>query len=88
MVFIVTSLCGLYIEAEHQTSDGRIDLLLKTDKYIYIMELKYDGSAEEALRQIDEKGYALPWQADGRTVIKVGANFSSSLRRIEKWIVR
>ena len=52
------------------------------------MELKYDGSAEEALRQIDDKGYALPWQADGRTVIKVGANFSSSLRRIEKWIVR
>ncbi|MGN0195358.1 MAG: AAA family ATPase [Candidatus Cryptobacteroides sp.] len=88
VVFIVTSLCGLYIDAEHQTSNGRIDLLLKTDKYIYIMELKYDGSAEEALRQIDEKGYALPWQADGRTVIKVGANFSSSLRRLEQWIVR
>ena len=87
VVFIVTSLCGLYIEAEHQTSNGRIDLLLKTDKYIYIMELKYDGSAEEALRLIEDKGYALPWQADGRTVIKVGANFSSSLRRIEKWIV-
>ena len=87
VVFIVTSLCGLYIEAEHQTSNGRIDLLLKTDKYIYIMELKYDGSAEEAIKQIDDKGYALPWQADGRTVIKVGANFSSSLRRIEKWIV-
>ena len=87
VVFIVTSLCGLYIEAEHQTSNGRIDLLLKTDKYIYIMELKYDGSAEEALRQIDDKGYALPWQADDRTVIKVGANFSSSLRRLEKWIV-
>lgn len=87
VVFIVTSLCGLYIEAEHQTSNGRIDLLLKTDKYIYIMELKYDGSAEEALRQIEDKGYALPWQANGRTVIKVGANFSSSLRRIEKWIV-
>ena len=87
VVFIVTTLCGLYIEAEHQTSNGRIDLVLKTDKYIYVMELKYDGTAEEALRQIDDKGYALPWQTDGRTVIKVGANFSSSLRRLEGWII-
>ena len=87
VVFIVTRLCGLYIEAEHQTSNGRIDLVLKTDKYIYVMELKYDGTAEEALRQIDDKGYALPWQTDGRTVIKVGANFSSSLRRLEGWII-
>ena len=87
VVFIVTTLCGLYIEAEHQTSNGRIDLVLKTDKYIYVMELKYDGSAEEALQQIDDKGYALPWQSDGRTVIKVGANFSSQLRRLEGWII-
>ena len=87
VVFIVTTLCGLYIEAEHQTSNGRIDLVLKTDKYIYVMELKYDGTAEEALRQIDDKGYALPWQSDGRTVIKVGANFSSSLRRLDGWII-
>ena len=87
VVFIVTSLCGLYIEAEHQTSNGRIDLLLKTDKYIYVMELKYDGSAEDALRQIDDKSYALPWQQDGRSVIKVGANFSSSLRRLDGWII-
>ncbi|MGM9748439.1 MAG: PD-(D/E)XK nuclease domain-containing protein, partial [Candidatus Cryptobacteroides sp.] len=88
VVFIVTTLCGLYIEAEHQTSNGRIDLVLKTDKYIYVMELKYDGSAEEALKQIDDKGYALPWQSDGRTVIKVGSNFSSSLRRLDGWIIK
>lgn len=87
VVFIVTTLCGLYIEAEHQTSNGRIDLVLKTDKFIYVMELKYDGTAEEALQQIDDKGYALPWQSDGRTVIKVGANFSSQLRRLDGWII-
>ena len=87
VVFIVTTLCGLYIEAEHQTSNGRIDLLLKTDKFIYVMELKYDGTAEEALQQIDDKGYPLPWQSDGRTVIKVGANFSSALRRLDRWII-
>ena len=87
VVFIVTTLCGLYIEAEHQTSNGRIDLVLKTDKYIYVLELKYDGSAEDALKQIDDKGYTLPWQSDGRIVIKVGANFSSSLRRLDGWII-
>ena len=87
VVFIVTTLCGLYIEAEHQTSNGRIDLVLKTDKYIYVMELKYDGTAEEAMQQIDDKGYSLPWQSDGRTVIKVGANFSSQLRRLDGWVI-
>ena len=87
VVFIVTTLCGLYIEAEHQTSNGRIDLVMKTDKYIYVMELKYDGTPEQALRQIDDKGYALPWQSDGRKVIKVGANFSSELRRLSGWVI-
>ena len=51
------------------------------------MGLKYDGTAEQALQQIDDKAYALPWQSDGRTVIKVGANFSSSLRRLDGWII-
>ena len=87
VVFIVTTLCGLYIDAEHQTSNGRIDLVMKTDKYVYVMELKYDGTPEQALRQIDDKGYALPWQSDGRKVIKVGANFSSELRRLSGWVI-
>ena len=87
VVFIVTTLCGLYIEAEHQTSNGRIDLVMKTDKYVYVMELKYDGTPEEALKQIEDKGYAMPWQSDGRKVIKVGANFSSELRRLSGWVI-
>ncbi|MCM1177802.1 MAG: ATP-binding protein [Bacteroidales bacterium] len=87
VVFIVTTLAGFYVEAERQTSSGRIDLVIKTDRYIYVIELKYDGSAEEALRQIDEKGYALPFTSDGREIVKIGANFSSALRGIEKWIV-
>ena len=88
VVFIVTTLCGLYIEAEHQTSNGRIDLVMKTDKYVYVMELKYDGTPEEALSQNYDKRYALPWQSDGRKVIKVGANFSSELRRLSGWVIK
>jgi len=87
VIFIVTSLAGFYVEAEHQTSRGRIDLVLKTDKYIYVIELKYDGSAEEAMKQIEEKGYCDPYLKDGRTIIKIGANFSSQLRGIDKWII-
>lgn len=87
VIFIVTTLAGFYIEAERQTSHGRIDLVLKTDKYIYIIELKFDGSAEEALEQIDAKGYCWPYRHDGRKLIRIGANFSSELRNIEKWII-
>ena len=54
----------------------------------YLGRIRMNASNyEEALQQIDDKGYALPWQSDGRTVIKVGANFSSQLRRLDGWIV-
>lgn len=87
VIFIVTTLAGLYVEAERQTSRGRIDLVMKTDRYIYVMEFKYDGNAEDAIRQIGEKGYCLPYKSDGRKIIKIGVNFSSQIRNIEKWII-
>ena len=62
-----------------------MDILVKTGRTIYVMELKLDGSVEEALKQIDSKGYAIPWQADGRKVVKVGINFSSEQRTIKEW---
>ena len=87
VLFIVFRLVGLYTQVEYHTNRGRIDLVLKTDRYIYIMEFKLDGTAEEALRQIEEKGYADPFAHDGREVIRVGVNFSSAVRNIERWIV-
>lgn len=63
-------------------------MLMKTQKTVYVMELKLDGSVDEALSQIDEKGYAIPWQADGRKVVKVGINFSSEQRTISEWKVK
>jgi hypothetical protein len=61
---------------------------LQTDRYVYIMEFKLNGTAEEALRQIEEKGYAPPFAGDNREVFKIGVNFSSETRNIEKWLVR
>lgn len=87
VLFIVFKLIGFYVEAEYRTSDGRIDLVLKTDRFIYVMEFKLDGTAEEALRQIDEKHYAHPFETDGRKLFKIGINFSKETRTIEQWIV-
>lgn len=86
VLFIVFKLLGFYVNAEYQTSQGRIDLVLKTDKYIYVMEFKLEGTAEEALQQINEKHYATPFEADGRQLFKIGVNFSMQTRNIEKWI--
>ena len=66
---------------------SRPHLVLKTKEYIYIMEFKLNGSAEEALQQIHDKHYTLPFQSDKRKIFKIGVNFSSKTRNIEKWIV-
>ena len=87
VMFIVSKLLGFYVQAEYRTSQGRIDLLLQSDKYVYIMEFKLEGSAEEALKQIDERGYAAPFASDSRKVLKIGVNFSAQTRNIERWIV-
>jgi hypothetical protein len=87
VMYIITRLMGFYVQAEYRTSRGRIDLLVRTDKYVYIIELKHDGSAEEALAQINSKDYALPFTVDSRKVIKIGANVSKETRNIDSWLV-
>ena len=87
VLFIIFKLVGFYVKVEYHTSRGRIDLVLQTDKFIYIMEFKLNGTAEEALQQINDKHYALPFETDGRRLFKIGVNFSAETRNIEKWIV-
>ena len=87
VLFIVFKLVGFYVKVEYHTSEGRVDLVLQTDRFIYVMEFKLNGTAEEALRQINEKQYARPFETDGRKLFKVGVNFSKKSRNIEKWIV-
>lgn len=87
VLFIVFKLVGLYTKVEYHTANGRIDLVLQTERYIYLMEFKLNGTAEEALQQINEKQYALPFYNDNRKLFKIGVNFSSETRNIERWIV-
>lgn len=86
-LYILLTLIGIDTKAEVHTSDGRIDLLIETPKYIYILELKYDSSPEEALRQIEDKQYALKFNSDSRKLFKIGINFSSATRRISRWLI-
>ena len=62
-------------------------MVVKTDKYIYVMEFKLGGTAEEALQQINDKHYAQPFVTDSRKLYKIGVNFSKKTRGIEEWIV-
>ena len=88
VLFIIFKLVGFYTEAEYHTSEGRVDLILKTEKYVYAMEFKLEGTAEEALQQIEEKHYALPFESGFRQLFKIGVNFSNRTRNIERWIVK
>ena len=88
MLYVMFSFLNRYVYSQVRTAAGRMDILLKTRTTVYVMELKMDGSADEALQQIDDKGYAIPYEADGRKVVKVGINFSSKDRTIQEWKVR
>ena len=88
VMYCVGKLLGFYVQAEYRTSAGRIDLVLGTKTTVYIIEFKLDGTAEDALAQIERKEYALPFALDGRRVVKVGANFDPTTRTLGQWIVK
>lgn len=87
-LYIIFKMLGFSVQTEYRTSRGRIDILITTPKYIYVIELKLDGSAEDALRQIDEKGYATPFTADSRQLYRIGINLSSSTHTLTDWLIR
>ena len=76
---------GAYIRVEEDSAIGRADAVLHMPDTIYVMELKYDGSAEDALKQIDDKGYLIPYSANGKRLVKVGVNYNSQKRTIGEW---
>ncbi len=87
VLFILCKLLGVYVRAEYCTCRGRIDMVLQTKDYTYIIECKLDGTAEQALQQISDKGYALPFGTGDTKVFRIGLNFSAETRNIEKWII-
>ena len=84
--YLIMRLIGVYtVYTEKVQSHGRVDCIVETPGYIYIFEFKLDGSADEAMRQIEEKGYAREYESDNRKLYKIGAVFSSETGTIEEW---
>ena len=87
--YLLLRLMSVYtVLAEREQSEGRVDCIVETPRYVYLFEFKLDGSAAEALKQIEDKGYARPYEADTRKLYKVGVSFSSTTGTIEDWEIR
>lgn len=87
VIYVLFRWLGFYTQSEVNTAKGRLDCVLFSPNQIFIIEFKVDESAQVALNQINEKGYADPYLNDGRPIVKIGVNFSSEERTIEGWKV-
>ena len=85
--YLMFSFMNRHIQTQVKTCRGRADMVMRTSKAVYVFELKINKSAEDALKQIDEKGYMLPYAADGRKLVKCGISFSTETRTIEDWAI-
>ncbi len=85
-VCLIFKMLGFNCHPEVRTASGRIDTIVETRSIVYCFEFKLDGSAEEALAQIDGKEYAFPWTGSGKKVFKVGVNFDYEKRNIDRWV--
>lgn len=82
VLFIISRLMGFYTKAEYHTSEGRIDMVIQTPLYCYILEFKLDGTAEEALQQIQDTHYTLPFEMNGQQIIRIGINLPKVSREL------
>ena len=87
VVWLLFKLMGFYTQAEYRTSDGRIDMVVKTPRFCYVLEFKLNGTAEEALAQISDKNYTLPFAVEDQQIIRLGINFDSQTRNIDKVLI-
>ena len=88
VVYLIFKLMGQFTQAEVHSAKGRADAIVQTPDYVYVFEFKLNGTAEEALQQIDEKGYAEPFKTDKRQVVKIGVEFCAETRNVKRWLVK
>lgn len=86
--YLMFSFLNIYIRTEVKSAIGRADAVMHMPDTIYVFELKVDKSADEALAQIDEKGYMLPYHSEGKRLVKVGISFVSTQRTISEWKIK
>ncbi len=86
-MYLIFSMLNVYVHTQVKCAGGRTDLVVWMPDTIYVFELKVNGTAQEALEQIDEKSYAIPYQTNGRPVVKVGVKFDAEKRVPEEWVI-
>ena len=87
IVWVVFKMLGFYSQAEYHTSEGRIDLVVSSSQYRYVMEFKLDGTAQQAMQQIKSKEYGLPFSMDEKKTYLIGMNFDSTTRNIAECVI-
>lgn len=86
-LYLIFSMLNIYVRTQVKCAGGRVDMVVWMPDTIYVFELKRDQTARQALQQIDNRGYAIPYQADGRRVVKVGVRFNAETRVPEEWVI-
>ena len=86
-MYLIFSMLNCYVRTQVKCAGGRSDMVVWMPDAVYVFELKVNGTAQEALEQIESNGYAIPYQADGRKLVKVGVKFNAETRVPEEWIV-
>jgi hypothetical protein len=86
-IHLIFSMLGLNCRSEVRISSGRIDTLVETKNFVYCFEFKLNGTAKEALAQIDTREYLLPWEGSGKILFKAGVEFDYDKRNIGEWVL-
>ena len=86
-MYLIFSMLNVYVRTQVKCAGGRVDMVVWMPDTVYVFEMKVKGTAQEALQQIDSHGYAIPYEADGRRVVKVGVKFNADTRAPEEWVV-
>lgn len=87
-MYLIFSMLNVYVRTQIKCAGGRVDMVVWMPDAIYVFELKVNGTAQEALEQIDSKSYAIPYQTDGRPIVKVGVKFNAEKRIPVEWMIR
>jgi hypothetical protein len=85
--YLIFNMLNVYVRTQVKCRGGRIDMVVLMPQTTYVFELKMHDTAQQALQQIDERGYAQPYQTDGRCVVKVGLHFDLGSRTLDEWAV-
>ena len=85
--YLIFSMLNVYVRTQVKTARGRIDMVVHMPDTIYILELKLNGTAQQALDQINGRGYSVPYQTEGRGLVKIGASFSTDTRSLNSWVI-